>query len=275
MADVAAEKDGRTVAVEIEWPKQEDEDLWRRHRRYGRSEVEMVWLLRQPEFPVSPDLPAACIGGDVDKKKGLRILVPTTRNRSASDRRDEMWWKQALSPAAFFRGLFEHRLAFGLPLGPTVPMGLETNWLKCRHCERTTRIVAHLVAEIGPHQVNRGLGLADDVPRLRERIREAVAGNSQIGEVRTRGIEPDLRHLFGETRTENTCVHCGRTVDRLHHNWSDPTEDEPVAEIELELEEEALAALEGRGETWAVWDEIPMGARLPRVVGFDGRQSPA
>ena len=128
------------------------------------------------------------------------------------------------------------------------------------------RIVANLVARIGPHQASRGLGFADDVPRLQDQIRAAVADHPEIGEVRTRRIEREPGYRDRETETENSCIHCGRTVKRLHHHGSYPTEDPPVAAIELKLDEEVLATLEGHAQTWAVWDEIPKGARLRAVV---------
>ena len=128
------------------------------------------------------------------------------------------------------------------------------------------RIVANLVARIGPHRVSRGLGFADDVPRLQDRIRAAVANHPEIGELRTRRIEHQPSFGDRKTETENSCIHCGREVRRLHHHGSYATEDPPVAEIELRLDDEVLAALEGHAGTWAVWDEIPKGAKLHAVV---------
>ena len=61
-ADVLAWKRDEKLAVEIQWSGQSNEETWRRQRRYQRSGVKGVWLLRQPGWPISEELPAACLG---------------------------------------------------------------------------------------------------------------------------------------------------------------------------------------------------------------------
>ena len=253
-ADVLAENDNRKFAIEIEWPRQDNEQLWGRHRQYEKSGISAVWLLRQPGFPVSPEFPAACIGGDIDDK-GLEILMPDTLIERASQRKEQWMWEQVLKPKDFFDGVFDGRVLFGLPAGITTQLRIRAPWLECPKCGKTTRIVMYLQAKIGPHGFWNRLDLADDVPRLRERIRDAVAGHPEIGDVKWYEGKG-----FGNQFMANWCVHCGALIDSLDEHSAYGSDEDPVAEIDLELDDEALAALEGKGETWAVWDEGPHGS---------------
>ena len=121
-ADMLAEKGSRKVAIEIEWPRQSIDAQWRRQRRYEQSGVKGVWLFCQPGFPISANLPAACVGGGVDEEGGLQILVPGLINERPQGHRCRARWNQVMSPGEFFRGLFEGRFLFGLPAGLSVPL---------------------------------------------------------------------------------------------------------------------------------------------------------
>ena len=136
MADVLAEKDGRRLAIEIEWPGQDTDELWERHHRYEQSGVQAIWLLRQPRFPISAKLPAVCIGGDVDGRKGLAILMPDRLCERAEDRAKPWMWPQDTTPGRFAEGVFDGRFLFGLrpAEGSTTGLGIRTKGLECRDC---------------------------------------------------------------------------------------------------------------------------------------------
>ena len=254
IADVLAENDNRKTAIKIEWAQQDNDGLRRRQRRYEESRISAVWLLRQPGFPVLPEFPAACIGGDIDDK-GLEILMPDTLIERAAQRKEQWMWEQVLKPEDFFDGVFDGRFLFGLPAGITTQLRIRAPWLECPKCGKTTRIVMYLQAKIGPHGFWNRLDLADNVPSLRERIRDAVAGYPEIGDVKWYEGKG-----FGNQFMANWCVHCGALIDSLDEHSAYGSDEDPVAEIDLELDDEALAALEGKGETWAVWDEVPHGS---------------
>ena len=73
IADVLAQKGKYKIAIEIQWSGQTNEETLRRQQRYKESGIRGLWMLRQPGFPVTRDLPAICIGGDL--KEGFGNLV--------------------------------------------------------------------------------------------------------------------------------------------------------------------------------------------------------
>ena len=109
-ADVLAWKGAETIAVEIQWSKQTNEETLRWQERYRQSGVTGVGLLRQPGFPISDDLPAACIGGSLEE--GLRIEVEGNGNAGYWGEADP--WRQVREPSAFMTALFENRFRFGI-----------------------------------------------------------------------------------------------------------------------------------------------------------------
>ena len=66
-ADVLARKGAHKVAVEIQWSGQTNEETMRRQKRYAEAGVRCLWLLRQRGFPVTRELPAACIEGGLEE----------------------------------------------------------------------------------------------------------------------------------------------------------------------------------------------------------------
>lgn len=111
-ADVLAVKGNHKVVVEIQWSGQTALETLRRQERYRASGVRGLWLLRQPGFPISKRIPAACIGGSLEE--GLTALLPRTENMQARDRRNYKRWHQVLPMKEFLRSAFDGRLRFGL-----------------------------------------------------------------------------------------------------------------------------------------------------------------
>ena len=136
-ADVLCRKGTETVAIEVQWSAQTNEETWRRQDRYARSGITGIWLLRQPGFPVSPKLPATCIGGSLEE--GLTVLIPGPGRYTAADRKRDGRWEQVLRPEVFLAGVFEGRFKFGLPDEARISFSIETGVLDCWRCGHATR----------------------------------------------------------------------------------------------------------------------------------------
>ena len=166
---------------------------------------------------------------------GYTILIPGVEDRTPRERRTAHLWKQVLEPDEFFEGVFDGRMLFGLPTGVNTKLEIGTGEIACPWCEGTTRIAVGLTARIGPHWLWSGLEMVDAIPRLRERLRQAVTEHPQMGEVKHasecdvmarkrgpwwwvteaggKGKDCYLENVRG-MYTANWCVDCSEPIDR-------------------------------------------------------------
>jgi hypothetical protein len=75
IADVMIEKDGRRVAVEIQWSKQSNADFRRRQSRYEQDGVKCFWLAGPTNIHNVEGVPSYSLSGTVSD---LRMHVPVT-----------------------------------------------------------------------------------------------------------------------------------------------------------------------------------------------------
>lgn len=249
-ADILARKGPFTVAVEIQWSGQTNEETLRRQRRYRRSGVRGVWLLRQPGFPISEKLPAACIGGSVEE--GLKILIPKWQGSNARDRKEDRFWFQTFNPDCFMQALFERRFRFGIGSVAELRLNIETGVIDCWKCGALTRIVTRLEGKVGPHEICHSLQLADNVPRLTGIIQSAIRHRSDIGSVRER-----YSRTVGVRYVSNACGHCGVLIGRFFERRAWYNEQETVAEITLPVDADLYGRLAQEHQRWAVWGVGP------------------
>ena len=255
-ADVLATKGCFKVAVEIQWSRQTDKETLRRQERYRRSGVRGVWLLRQPGFPVSRDLPAACIGGSIDE--GLKILIPCWPAVTTRDRKEKRRWFQTLEPAPFMQAVFGTRFQFGTRFlfrsGTAIKLTLciETGLIDCWKCGAETRIVTWLTCKFGPHEIRHDLDLASSVSGLAGAIRAAVRHRPDIGLVRERYSRTE-----GGSYISNACAHCRAMIGRFFEHRAWYSETETVGEIELPINAELRNRIEQQTQRWAVWVPEP------------------
>src|SRR5918993_78303 len=113
-ADVLAHKGEQKVAIEIQWSAQTDDETRRRQERYRASGIRGLWLLRQPDFLIAHELPAACVGGSL--AEGFSALIPRRSCMSVHDRKRMRGWHQIVPMRAFLEAAFSRRLRFGVPL---------------------------------------------------------------------------------------------------------------------------------------------------------------
>ena len=229
-ADVLAERDNETIAFEIQWSGQTNEETARRQRRYKDSNTRGGWLLRQPGFPVREDLPAACIGGSLEE--GLKILISAQERMTARDRKHPERWRQSVAPEEFVQAVCEERFLFGNPHRKTVELKIQTGVMNCWTCGKPTRMVTHVNGRTKVKSVRWTLH-DNELPRkVAELIADAVKHRPDIGTIkrRTSKAEP---HGF----ISNGCVHCDTLTGRLHEQEPSTVEKEEIGTIDWEVGE--------------------------------------
>ncbi len=102
-----------------------------------------LWLFRQPGFPITHDLPAACVGGSLED--GFTALLPdarariTRRDRSFPDR-----WRAAMPLQVLLEAAFSKRLRWGTPLevfGDAAIVEIHAAEAGCDECGVLTDII--------------------------------------------------------------------------------------------------------------------------------------
>ena len=249
-ADVLASRGSHKVAVEIQWSGQTNEETMRRQKRYRRSGVRGVWLLRQPGFPISKDLPAACIGGSLDE--GLKILLPKREGGTAHQRKNDQHWSQSLEPGNFFKAVFEYRFRFGTGHVNSVTLSVVTRLFDCVRCGWRTRIVTGFKGRAGAVDLHYSLNLARANPELARRLQSAVKGREDIGHLRERYIRIDRQSYL-----VNACARCDRRIGRIFDGSGRFHEGDIVAEIEWPLDAKTKHMLAKEPQRWRVWEAGP------------------
>nr|WP_269748208.1 competence protein CoiA family protein [Alteripontixanthobacter muriae] len=140
-ADVLAIKDARKVAVEVQWSSQTATMTLERQERYRAGGVEGVWLIRQPGFPISRDLPAVVLGGKLPE---LTALLPADEEASARHRSEPEHWLQVLPIDEFLNALFGGRFWFGPAIGTPASVHLLGGLHYCYRCGAEGTVVSYV-----------------------------------------------------------------------------------------------------------------------------------
>ena len=248
IADVLAQRGEERIAIEVQWSGQVSEETLRRQRKYARSGVTGIWLLRQPGFPVSQDLPAACIGGSMED--GLRVLLPKHGHMTHRDRdRQGCSLHQALSPEEFLAAVFDGRFHFGIPEGARIKLDIEAVPNDCVRCKKRMYLIAMLRGNVGSDgfclSVNRSpQSLAREYPEIREKIMSAIAHRKDVAKV---------EHSLGvfHTYLRGRCPKCGKWTrgEREIDLFYDTT---AIGTIELQMADHWAREF-GNNQHWAVW----------------------
>ena len=253
-ADVLAWKGDEKIAIEIQWSGQTNEKTWHRQRRYERSGVKGIWLLRQPGFPIHVDLPAGCIGGSMEE--GLRVLVPQHEGATARDRKDDYHWLQDVSPEEFVKAVFEGRFLFGTEHARRVSFEINTGVMECWKCKSPTRIVTWLSGRTGPHTRDMQyiqLVYISDIPKLEELVRKATRLRPDIGAIKER-----YSHRAGYSYLSNGCMRCDAIVGRAYERYAFYVQEETVGTMELEIDQEARKTGLFESDRWGIWTKAQL-----------------
>ncbi|QIG54502.1 hypothetical protein G6N82_10380 [Altererythrobacter sp. BO-6] len=205
-ADVLATKGSAMVAIEVQWSGQVNDETLRRQDRYQQSGIRGLWLLRQPGFPVSQDLPAACIGGSLDE--GFHALIPYRWSRmSRSDRQAKAGWKVVTPMADFIRAALSKRLRWGriTDIGASAEAQVLIAEADCEACGVITDIIVGIELDVAGEKVD--VSLLDLTPHdaLIEELRLHLPQSFDQSHLKVR---------FSRTRKErylsNGCLGCDR-----------------------------------------------------------------
>lgn len=205
IADVLARKGKTKVAVEIQWSRQTDEEIWRRQRRYRESGVRCLWLFRQSRFPIDRRLPAARIGGGPED--GFVALIPTGSG-----------W-QSMPMDEFLRAFFVKRLCFGLPRDVAATVAVQAQRWVGNSCQREVQFVTGIEVVIGTNKLRILIAtVRHDHPDLFQIVRSNFPK-----QLRFEVIEPQY-HGSQKHPLSNRCPHCNALVGGYYE--FDTTHDE-------------------------------------------------
>lgn len=235
-ADVLAEKGDRKVAFEIQWSSETNEEILRRQQRYRESFIRGLWLLRQPSFPITRDLPAARIGGSPEQ--GFAALIPSGSGH------------QALPMREFLNAVFRKRFRFGVPIGAEATVSVRAGCLWCWSCGAETTIITGVDVAFGPNE------LSFTIPELGEHAQPLDSVLSRLpGDLKVGSIKPRFSRTQRGSYVSNGCFHCGALIGAFyeHDAWD---EQKTVLIFSILVSEQWQKAFEhhcGYEETWGVW----------------------
>lgn len=240
-ADVLAQKGTQKVAVEIQWSGQTNEKTLSRQRRYAKSDVRGLWLLRQSGFPITYDLPAARIGkaaaGD------FAALIPTG------------WGEKSVPMNEFLEAAFSKRLKFGMPEGFAAFVSVRASYTECwRHsCQARTRVITCISVKFGPYDCEFSIPDLGKYPGLFAIVRAHLPDDPAIGEIKRRYSKTQERFYLS-----NGCARC----DTLMGEWFEigtRHDEETICEFVTHASESWRRAIKdesGDQERWGIYSRV-------------------
>jgi len=228
-ADVLAQKGQASVAIEIQWSGQTGQESLYRQERYLQSGVRCLWLFRRPGFPVSKDLPAACVSGDI--ATGFEVRLDG----------------QTMPLHEFLDAVFARRFRYGIPLGAGATVSIQSGVLDCwkPNCRARTRIVTFIEVIVGPHRYQFTVSDLNDFPDLLASCQDRIPKASRVGTIKPR-YSQTLEHSY----MSNGCYRCDALVGQRFERdaWYD--ESITLAEFQIIISERWLQAIERDGNDY-------------------------
>jgi len=245
-ADVLAHKGNARVAVEIQWSGQVESESLRRQRQYQDSGVRGLWLLRQPKFPVTQDLPAVCVGGSL--QDGFSALLPHHGMRMRpTDRATPGNWRQTMSLSAFLRAAFSKRLKWGTPIDAfarRAEVAVKAAEALCWHesCGVFTDIITRVIIANPGMTLEFTLADLNEFPALADRIIAKLPDNFDFTHIKRR-----YSRTLKRSYLSNGCVGCDRIYGdfHVHEHWQSEVE---LARFPIQLSGQWLQLAQSRPE---------------------------
>lgn len=196
----------------------------RRQERYRASGVRGLWLLRQPGFPITKDLPAVCIGGDLSD--GFIALLPRSRHMRASHRSLPEVWAQAFPMDGFLQAAFERRFQYGLKPDHAADLSIWTGNMDCWSCGCETKIIRQVQLSVLGQQF--GLGIAE-VERygVLDSLVPHLSSIPGIGIIKRR-----YSRTMESNYASNGCAHCDALIGQ-HFEHQAERDNVPVMTLQV------------------------------------------
>jgi hypothetical protein len=254
-ADVFAHKGKSQVAVEIQWSSQMTEELLRRQERYKRSGVRGLWLLRQPDFPITRELPAVCIGGSLEQ--GFLALIPYHSRMRPRDRSQPERWQQVLPMRALIEAAFSNRLRFGVPANAHAIVSARVALTSCWHrrCRARTRILTSIDIAFGPNECSFSIPELGKHSELLRSILDRLPSHLGMGE-----IKPRFSEAQGRFYMSNGCWRCDR-ISGEHFEVHARADEKTLVTFPIRISEEWRHAIEGHDAFEKTWGVYPLAAQ--------------
>uniref|UniRef100_UPI00376F4D20 competence protein CoiA n=1 Tax=Pseudorhizobium flavum TaxID=1335061 RepID=UPI00376F4D20 len=235
IADVLAEKNGSEVAIEIQWSGQTPDETMRRQERYKASGVRGLWIFRRPGFPITHDLPAVCIGGELNE--GLTASIPGP-------------WKQSLPMKDFLTAAFDRRFKFGLQPDQIADLQIWTGTMDCWSCGCETRIIHHVEFTVLGQRGNFGIAELEQYRVLGPLLPHLTA---------IPGVGAIKRRFSGTMQSRymsNGCSHCDALIGQ-HFEYQAERDDAPAITLQVPITPEWKAAMDDYGWDVTWWVDVP------------------
>ncbi len=180
-ADVLARRGERTLAIEVQWSPQPDDETRRRHARYAASGVRCLWLFRARP-PVDAAIPAVRVAGTL--ARGLTVL--------------------GMPAEAFLAAAFAGRLRFGFAAGTVAALTVAGGIARCwgEACGAHVRMVTGVAMTAGNSRCDVPLAGLGGMPALFAAVVAALPADPLGGRLR---VTRDGRAVSG-------CFACDRPL---------------------------------------------------------------
>lgn len=201
-ADVLALRGSHKVAVEVQWSNQPIAEILQRQKRYAKSGVRGLWLIRQPGFPITHELPAVRI---METLHGFQALIPSLAGLSARDRTNpKCWFHQTVSMGDFLNAAFSGRFQFGIPRNLDAAVSVRSGLVQCGQasCRAQARMLTSVEVLFGPNKCE---FTALEIEKHPELLRIVL---SQLSDNLHSNRDPVQSYLKKE------CSHCGMALGR-------------------------------------------------------------
>jgi competence protein CoiA len=254
-ADVLAQRGSYKVAIEVQWSGQTDHETLERQEKYAQSGVRGLWLLRQPGFPVTRDLPAVCIGGSLEQ--GFSALIPYHTHMNSRDREHPNRWHQSVPMKDLLDAAFSKRLRFG-PSGE-VTVSVRGGLVECWHpsCRAQSRILTNINIVFNGEEYYLPLSVLGEHPEVLQQLLDQLPISLGVGKIKIRFSKSQERSYLS-----NGCVRCDRLFGEAYGSevWD---KQEEIYSFRVQLTDPWRNAMQ-RSLEWLIGDEPD---RLKKAVG--------